>query len=242
MTTARSSALGSTCSSTESFEASGFVPRYHPISRMQTNEARGWRVGHLGRDQMYYEELRDGVWERIDVDGEMLMGPAHHVIYFATPERWLQYPPWASRRRDEIVARIMSEFREPDYEYHGAAVGSAPASAGPGPAVPNVSPPPAPARASTPPPAGTGALLVVVLLLLALAGAMGWLVTRGVVRGETTYPARQAYLRRTVSRQQEPGVFWLSIGVYAVIGSGALTLGVLGARAGLRLRQSGPER
>ena len=38
---------------------------------MKTDERRGWRVGHEGRDQMYYEELHHGTWERIDVDGEM---------------------------------------------------------------------------------------------------------------------------------------------------------------------------
>ena len=42
---------------------------------------RGWRVGHQGRDQMYYEELQSGSWQRIEVQGEMLMGPAHHVIF-----------------------------------------------------------------------------------------------------------------------------------------------------------------
>ena len=78
-----------------------------------------WRVGHRGRDQMYYEELIVGAWERIDIDGEMLMGPAHHVIYFASREAWTSYPSWARGRRDEIIARITSEFREPDYEYSG---------------------------------------------------------------------------------------------------------------------------
>ena len=189
---------------------------------------RDWRVGHQGRDQMYYEELRDGVWERIDVDGEMLMGRAHHVIYFATPERWREYPRWASTRRDEIIARISSEFREPDYEHFGARAGGAIA---PGPVEPNVSPPASRATTTAPPPAGQRALLVAVLLLFAVAGAMGWLVTRGVVRGETFYPSKRAYLRRAVSREQEPGMFWVSIGVYAVIGAGTLTLGVLGVRA-----------
>jgi len=79
-----------------------------------------WRVGHQGRDRMYYEELHGGAWERIDIDGEMLMGRAHHVIYFASPERWLEYPEWARGRRDEIIARITSEFREPDYETRAA--------------------------------------------------------------------------------------------------------------------------
>ena len=202
---------------------------------MATNDARGWRVGHQGRDRMYYEELRDGVWERIDVDGEMLMGRAHHVIYFASPERWREYPSWASRRRDEIIARITSEFREPDYEYHGAGAGSASAPAGAGPVEPNVPPRATPARAPAAPPAERRALLLAVLLLFALAGAMAWLVTAGVSRGETSYPSQRATLRRSVSRQQEPGMFWVSVGVYATIGAGALTLGLLGVRAGLRL-------
>jgi len=50
------------------------------------------------------------------------------VIYFASPERWRRYPAWAQGRRDEIIARITSEFREPDYEYLGIAAGD------PGPA------------------------------------------------------------------------------------------------------------
>lgn len=81
----------------------------------------GWRVGHSGRDMMYYEEARDDRWERIEISGEMLMGPAHHVIYFDSPEAWeKRVPDWARRRRDEIIARIKSAFRPPDYEYHGA--------------------------------------------------------------------------------------------------------------------------
>src|SRR5687767_14585962 len=59
---------------------------------------RGWRVGHVGRDAMYYEELRDGTWQRIEIDGEMLVGTAHHVIYFGS----LKFPEWARQRRDEI--------------------------------------------------------------------------------------------------------------------------------------------
>jgi len=29
-----------------------------------------------------------------------------------------RFPDWAAGRRDQIVARIKSEFREPDYEYY----------------------------------------------------------------------------------------------------------------------------
>jgi hypothetical protein len=78
-----------------------------------TDRKRGWRVGHVGRDTMYYEEFRERAWQRMEIDGEMLIGKAHHVIYFAS----LQFPEWASERRDEIVGRIKSKFHPPEYEY-----------------------------------------------------------------------------------------------------------------------------
>jgi hypothetical protein len=80
-----------------------------------TGANRGWRVGHVGRDAMFYEEFRDGAWHRIEIDGEMLTGKAHHVIYFGS----IRFPEWASGRRDEIITRIKSEFHSPDYEYDG---------------------------------------------------------------------------------------------------------------------------
>lgn len=80
---------------------------------------KGWRVGHRGRDTMYYEEFREGAWHQIAIDGEMLTGRAHHVIYFASPDQWEKYPEWARGRRGEIIARIKSEFAQPDYEYYG---------------------------------------------------------------------------------------------------------------------------
>lgn len=80
----------------------------------QRDRNRGWRVGHVGRDAMFYEEFADGVWQRIHVEGEMLMEKAHHVIYFGS----LELPDWAKPRRNEIIARIKSEFRPPAYEYN----------------------------------------------------------------------------------------------------------------------------
>ena len=82
--------------------------------RRRRDLRRGWRVGHAGRDAMYYEEFRDGAWQRIDIDGEMLMGKAHSAIYFDS----IELPDWAAERRDEIIGRIKSEFRQPRYEYH----------------------------------------------------------------------------------------------------------------------------
>lgn len=88
--------------------------------RVSEPPARRWRVGHVGRDMMFYEEWHDGEWRRINLDGEMLTGRAHHVIYFPSPESWQQHQPeWARHRRAEIIARIKLEFREPDYEYEG---------------------------------------------------------------------------------------------------------------------------
>ena len=196
-----------------------------------TTDGRGWRVGHQGRDQMYYEELRDGSWERIDIDGEMLMGPAHHVIYFAAPERWRTYPPWARERRAEIIARITSEFREPDYEYSGLA---APGTTSDSAEIERASPSLAPKR--RPPPQGYNALLGGVLVMFAIAVVMGWLVTAGVSRGETRLPLKLASLRRPVARDQEPAMFWTSIGIYFGIGAGTLVLGVLGVREARQLR------
>lgn len=190
---------------------------------------REWRVGHRGRDQMYYEERHGLTWERIEIDGEMLMGEAHHVIYFASPERWRSYPPWARDRRDEIIARITSEFRPPDYEYHGLSTTQDTTSSAPAPSVP---PAGATGRKSASRPLRNNALLIALLVLFVIAATMGWLVTTGVARGETRLPLKQSSLRRAVSREHEPVMFWVSISIYAALGGVALTLGVLGIREG----------
>ena len=86
-----------------------------------TDWTRGWRVRHVGRDSLSYDELHDGVWAGFAIGGEgLLFGPPHFVIYFESPEHWRNYPQWARGRRDEIISRIKSELRPPDYEYEGA--------------------------------------------------------------------------------------------------------------------------
>jgi hypothetical protein len=176
-----------------------------------------WRVGHAGRDRMYYEERRDGAWQRIPIDGEMLMGRAHHVIYFASPEQWQQYPEWARHRRDEIIARIQSAFREPDYEYAGG--GGAPVTV--------AAPASAPRAAANAAAASQfRALLVTLVILLGITALMAWLVHSGLQKKETWWPAKRASLSRTVTRAQEPAMFWTSIGVYSVIGLGTFGLAV----------------
>lgn len=197
---------------------------------------RGWRVGHQGRDQMYYEERIAGEWQRLVVDGEMLTGRAHHVIYFKSAADWPHYPLWAQGRRDEIIGRIKQEFREPDYEYYDGGPWAASASDVPPPAV---SAPDAPPHVAHSMPRGRqqgmGALLLASALLLALGGALLWLALSGYQKGETILPMQRATLQRTVVRAEEPATYWLAIGIYAAIGAGALTLGAFGLRERRRL-------
>lgn len=96
----------------------GLPPR--EFEAATTGRGKTWRVGHVGRDQIFYEEARLGGWERIEISGEMLMGRAHHVIYFPSPGEWRErYPEWARDRREEIIARVCSVCPAPDYEYSG---------------------------------------------------------------------------------------------------------------------------
>jgi len=212
--------------------------------------SRGWRVGHQGRDEMYYEELRDGRWQRLRISGELLTGRAHHAIFFASPAQWREYPEWARLRRDEIIARIQSEFRAPDYEYYGepsarAEAGSAddagerPALSLPAePAVRSSSAPPAAARprAVGATPSAWRALSVAVASLFGLALGAGWLVWNGLEQGETWLPTRLSASRRTLLRAEEPALFWASLGVYAALGLLCCGLGAYLLREGRRLR------
>src|SRR5262245_722686 len=92
------------------------------MTRAEGSERNQWRVGHKGRDSMYYEETCEGGWRRLDIDGEMLTGRAHHVIYFGSRAKWDQGPEWARGRREEIITRIKSAFPIPDYQYQGEGV------------------------------------------------------------------------------------------------------------------------
>lgn len=182
---------------------------------------RKWRVGHQGRDRMYYEEWRGFGWQRIDIDGEMLMGRAHHVIYFASPERWLNYPEWAWHRRDEIIARIKSEFREPDYEYDDPS--SAPADAPPltsgSTAPPPILPSPVSVQPmnSAPPKKETGWLLLGLVLFAGFGAFMLWTVKDGIAHGETFLPSRHS-MRHRIKLEDDPAQFWVSIAFNGAIG------------------------
>lgn len=177
-----------------------------------------WRVGHQGRDGMYYEEEVGNAWRRIDIDGELLTGRAHHAVYLAGPEQWQQYPDWARDRRDEIVARIRSQFRPPDYDY--GAEGFAPVS--------SVAPPAAQATASAPVSHKQSMLTlwgIVVGLALAAIFFVG-VAWRGIDSGTTTWPSKRTSQQHEVSRDADPAQYWMAIAIYAGLG------GLLGFGAG----------
>jgi len=94
------------------------VSRYVWVKK--TSERRGWRTYALGIGAVYYEELRDGKWEKIEIGGERLCGKPRYVIYLGSAETWKKYPEWAQNRREEIISRIKSVLKEPEYKYLGA--------------------------------------------------------------------------------------------------------------------------
>jgi len=140
-----------------------------------------WRVGHRGRDQMFYEERVNGHWLRIEIQGEMLLGEAHRIIYFASNEQWQAYPEWARQRRTEIIARVKTQFHAPDYLYYG----------GSGSTIETVISDASAAKRKNPQPKvqGLKAVSITVVLVLGLSLGMAGLVATGIKRGETTGPA-----------------------------------------------------
>ncbi|MBX7247381.1 MAG: hypothetical protein K1X53_17950 [Candidatus Sumerlaeaceae bacterium] len=88
------------------------------VLRSKRAKRRGWDVGHFGRDEIRYRELRGDRWEQIIIYAEMCVGKPHHVIYFGNHDYWEKnYPAWAAQRREEIVSRIKSDYHPPNYAY-----------------------------------------------------------------------------------------------------------------------------
>ena len=77
--------------------------------------SRGWRLRCLGAGSWTYEEKRGDSWSGF-VMPELTdyREPPHHLEVMCTA-RWSEYPEWTQGRRDEILARIRSELKEPDY-------------------------------------------------------------------------------------------------------------------------------
>jgi hypothetical protein len=79
----------------------------------------GWNIRHDGLHVIRYSELLGSKVEEIVIDGEMVHGTPHHVLYVPAAPEWDQrYPDWARGRRDEIVRRIRSKCPDSEYSYH----------------------------------------------------------------------------------------------------------------------------
>jgi hypothetical protein len=81
-------------------------------------------------------------------------------------------------------------------------------------------------------------LSVAIIALLAVTGGMGWLVQNGIGKGETFFPAKTGSQQRTVSRSEKPALFWTSIGLYTILGSGTLGLALWSIRKGFKGRSA----
>lgn len=192
------------------FRGKGKVsPPALPATRQ--DESEGWCVGHTGRDMMFYEEKHGGQWLRLEIGGEMLMGAAHHVIYFRGAEGWLGYPEWARHRRDEIIARIKSRFHPPEYEYQ---VDERPAAAYA--QVPVVPPVPVTMKKD-------GSIVMPVAALLLIAAGAFWLAFDGVKDGEIRSVAKYQQARM-FTRTGDTALFWTTISVLGVVGAGCTGL------------------
>jgi hypothetical protein len=92
-----------------------FMLLWRMEDRRAAEEKRGWRLRCVSAGSWAYEEKRAGSW------GGFIMSeltdyrePPHHLQIMSQP-RWIEYPEWTQGRREEILRRIRSELKEPDY-------------------------------------------------------------------------------------------------------------------------------
>ncbi len=79
------------------------------------NNAKGWRVRSISPEGWVYEERHNGAWVGITMAELMDYREPPHVLRIMSASRWTEYPEWTHGRRDEIVARIKAELKEPNY-------------------------------------------------------------------------------------------------------------------------------
>ena len=83
-------------------------------------------------------------------------------------------------------------------------------------------PPPAPTSSVVRPPAlkQDGSILPMLVALLLVAAGAFWLAARGVESGETRLPVKHSSASRSVSRDENPALFWTSISLISALGTG----------------------
>jgi hypothetical protein len=82
--------------------------------------------------------------------------------------------------------------------------------------------PPAPAPSVVRPPGvkHDGTILPMLVALLLIAAGAFWLAARGVASGETRLPLKHNPSSRSVSRDENPALFWTSISLISALGTG----------------------
>jgi hypothetical protein len=76
---------------------------------------RGWRIKARPAGAFAYEEQRDGSCVGFTMDEITdYREPPHHLQIMCST-RWTEYPEWTHGRRNQILGRIRSELKEPDY-------------------------------------------------------------------------------------------------------------------------------
>jgi hypothetical protein len=89
----------------------------YKLRRRYSLVVRGFWVSRMGRDNIEYEERRNGKIKRLTIYGEMMaMGP--HAVYVPNDLSWRrEAPEWAQDRREEIIERIKSMLGSKKYQY-----------------------------------------------------------------------------------------------------------------------------
>ncbi len=78
---------------------------------------KGYRSGHRGRDEVFYQELFAGATRELVIPGEMTVG-GPHLVYVPSDREWYeQMPEWARARKVEILSRMKEELGARDHEF-----------------------------------------------------------------------------------------------------------------------------
>lgn len=93
-----------------------FMLMWGASDRRAEEARRGWRLRCLRAGNWAYEERKGPEWRRGFVLSEVTdyREPPHH-LQIMNSARWTEYPDWTHGRREEILSRIRSELKEPDY-------------------------------------------------------------------------------------------------------------------------------
>ncbi len=78
---------------------------------------RKWKIRNGDNYTREYLELdENGVWRRISFTCESYKKNfPRHVIYIR--KNWENYPEWTNKRKEEILSRLKSVLKEPEYTY-----------------------------------------------------------------------------------------------------------------------------